>query len=227
MSGLFSCLKLSLACLAGGLFATVAVAGPLQFDVTLREADAMPEQDRVPVSFPYHNPHEMAVEIVEFRSTCGACLTAGPKQKVEPGGKSAVDAVFLVGAVGGELEKKLTVVMRDADGAFHEQELTVRVTVPEVVQVRPKKLEWELGGAGGEQVFDVKIPGDEPIHVTAARCTRPDFAVVVEEVENGRHYRVRVTPTKLDVPQLGLLKIETDCPIEKYKNHIVFVAVRE
>ncbi|QQL46223.1 DUF1573 domain-containing protein [Sulfuriroseicoccus oceanibius] len=227
MSGLFNRLLSRAAWLFGYALVTGALGGPLKFDVTLREADATPEQDRVPVSFPYHNPHDIAVEIVEFRSTCGACLTAGPKQKVDPGGKSAVDALFLVGAVGGKLEKKLTVVMRDANGAFHEQDLTVRVTVPEVVQVRPKKLEWALGGEGGEQVFDVKIPGDDPIHVTAARCTRPAFAVIVDEVEKGRHYRVRVTPSKLDVPQLGLLKIETDCPIEKYKNHIVFVAVRE
>lgn len=209
-----------------GLLVSV-VAGGLDFTVTLHEVAAAADQDQVEVQYPFTNATDGVLEIVEFRSGCRACLKAGPKQRVEPGAKSAIDAVFLVGAMGGTQEKSVTVVTKNDAGEFFEQALTIRVAIPTLVTVAPKKLEWSVGGELTAQSIDIKVTWKDAIGVTGATCTRPNFEVGIEELEPGRHYRMHVVPTSLDAPQLGLIRIETDCQIEKYKNHIVFVSVTE
>lgn len=200
-------------------------AGKLTFDTTSKTMSTEPGDETVSVVFPYVNASDGEVEIIRFDSNCSACLSAGPKRKLKPGEKGVIDAVFKVGSFTGSISKTLKVTMRDEQGQLHAEVLELNVLVPVLVQIEPNKIQWQLGGELETKSVDVRIPWKNPIHVTGVNCTRANFKISVETVEVGRHYRVHVTPTSLETPQMGLIKVSTDCEFAKFRDHMLFVSV--
>ncbi|WP_235203649.1 DUF1573 domain-containing protein [Sulfuriroseicoccus oceanibius] len=220
-------------CVIGRLFQVLLVllvagdvwAGALTFESAVVEIPVEPDKNEVSVRFLYENQTGGPVDVVEFRTGCGACLSVGPKRMVESGGKGHVDALFKVGSKSGAVEKSVTVVMADASGARSEQVLTLRAVVPELVVVSEKKLQWRVGEAGVTRSVEVTMDWESPIRVMAATSTRKNMEVRVVEVVAGQRYRIDVTPFELQGAQLGMIRIETDCPIEKYRKHVIFAQV--
>lgn len=201
------------------------LAGKLEFETTAKTMPSEPGDDTVSVNFPYVNTTDGDVEIVRFDSNCSACLSAGPKRKLKPGEAGVVEAVFKVGSYTGSIKKTLKVTMRDAKGQLHTETLQLTVLVPVLVQIGPNKIQWQAGGALETKTVDVKIPWENPIHVTGVQSTRSNFKISVETVDVGRHYRVHVTPTDLETAQMGLIKVSTDCEFKKFRDHMLFVSV--
>lgn len=201
------------------------LAGKLEFETKVKTMPSEPGDETVSVVFPYVNSTDGDVEIIQFDSNCSACLSAGPKRKLKPGEEGVVEAVFKVGSFTGSIKKTLKVTMRDEQGELHQEMLQLTVLVPVLVQIEPKKIQWTAGGPLETKTVDVKIPWKNPIQVTEVSCTRSNFEISLETVEEGRHYRVHVTPTSLDSPQMGLVKVSTDCEFKKFRDHMLFLSV--
>ena len=210
--------------LASGI-AVSSFGGTLTFDKTELSTPSNPGDETVSVEFPYTNASTGVVEIVRFDSNCSACLSAGPKRQLKPGEKGKVEAVFKVGAFTGSIKKTLKVTMRDEQGQLSTTNLILTVNVPVLVSVKPNKMVWQRNGTMETQTTEVKIPWKNPIRITGLTCSRPNFDLRMETVEEGRHYRLHVTPKSLEVAQMGLVKISTDCEFTKFKDHMVFLTV--
>ncbi len=201
------------------------LAGKLEFKTTAMTMPSEPGDETLTVNYPYVNTTKGDVEIVEFKSGCSACLSAGPKRKLKPGEEGVVEAVFKVGSFTGSIKKILKVIMRDDQGQLYEEVLELTVIVPVLVEISPNRLQWKMGGALETKTVDVKIPWKNPIKITDVSCTRSNFEISVETVEEGKHYRLHVTPTSLDLSQMGLVKVSTDCEFKKFRDHMFFLSV--
>ncbi len=199
--------------------------GQLAFEASTLEAKVDLGDETLEVNFPFTNEGSSPVTIVKIESTCG-CLTAtADVNEVAPGGKGTVTGVFSVGTRTGEHQKALTVKTL-SDGKEGSQELKVKVDVPEIFELTPELLTWEVGGALEKRSFVLKILHDKPIHVLEAKCSRAGFKTEIVEVEKGKEYRFEMTPSSLAIPLMGILRIETDCEFEKHRRKLAFVSVK-
>jgi hypothetical protein len=54
----------------------------------------------------------------------------------------------------------------------------------------------------------------------------PAFKHELKTVEEGKSYELIITPTVMSSPGMGIMRIETDCQIEKHKLQQAFAVVR-
>lgn len=228
-----ACFSLSalavLVCMAAaGLTVAVAAAEPdgLHFESDKVEVDAGPGDDTVEVKFAFRNDLDQPVEVVSILSNCGACLVAEATEgEIAPGASAEIRAVFRTGRFSGTVNQHLNAVFRSGGETFRRV-LGVAVTIPEVVVIEPPTIRWDISGELNEQHFTVRMALDEPIHLLQASVSREEFSLRIEEVEEGRLYRVHVTPTgEFPHPLLGLVSFETDCRYEKFRNAMGFLSV--
>ncbi|MEM9081619.1 MAG: hypothetical protein AAGC74_13105, partial [Verrucomicrobiota bacterium] len=133
--------------------------------------------------------------------------------------------LFNLGAATGENEKYLT-VRTDEKGA-EPYELVTRVLVPEIVTIDPKILSLGIGEEPEERIFEFKVKREEPIRVVDVSSSRREFALEWETIEEGRRYRIKLKPETTEKALLGVLRIETDCEIEKHRRYMAFFSVKQ
>ena len=184
-----------------------------------------PADDQMDADFPFTNKGASPVTIVSIISGCQCLEAEAPEGEIAPGAQGKVHSVFKVGAFNGMVEKQL-VVRWEEGGVAHDTVLTVAVVIPELIRIEPTTLVWDVGGAAQEQSYRVLMVWNEPIRLLTVDCSRPEFDFRAETVKDGREYLVRVKPTKLDQPLLGLFQFKTDCKFEKFRNPMGFVHVR-
>jgi hypothetical protein len=211
---------LSVILMAGG---TGQVWAGLKFEKTLAEHKAKAEDDAFKVLFPFVNEGDRAVTIVKIESSCG-CLKAESDKQVIPAGEAGViTGIFNLGAAPGANEKMLTIKTDEGGDPY---ELVTRIIVPEVVSIEPKILSWEIGAEAKAKEFLVTMKHEKPIRVLQVTCSRAEFGCEVETIEEGKQYRLTLTPETTAKPVLGVLRIETDCEIEKHRRQMAFFSVK-
>ncbi len=213
---------------AVGFISAAAASQPdsLHFESDKVEVDAGPGDDTVEVMFTFRNDREQPVEVISVLSNCGACLVAEATEgEIAPGASAEIRAVFRTGRFSGTANQHLNAVFRSGGETFRRV-LNVAVTIPEVVVIDPPTIRWDISGELNEQHFTVRMALDEPIHLLQASVSREEFSLRIEEVEEGRLYRVHVTPSgEFPHPLLGLVSFETDCRYEKFRNAMGFLSV--
>ena len=66
----------------------------------------------------------------------------------------------------------------------------------------------------------------EPIRVLEAVSSRSEISAEVEVFEEGRSYRINVTPTSTSSNLLGFVRLKTDCEIEAHARPLLYVTVQ-
>jgi hypothetical protein len=66
-----------------------------------------------------------------------------------------------------------------------------------------------------------------PIRVTGVSSSSPAFKPELKTLEEGKSYELVVTPTTIQTPGLGILRIETDSANAKHRFHQAFAVVRK
>ena len=59
-----------------------------------------------------------------------------------------------------------------------------------------------------------------------ASASREGFDCEIEELEEGRKYRIKLTPVSTEAPMMGIVRIETDCEIEKHRRQLAFFSIK-
>ncbi len=111
-------------------------------------------------------------------------------------------------------------------GVEKTQSLRVRVNVPPLSRILPQLLYWELGGSAETKEYLYEVLREQPIHIKKVSASREGFDCEVEEVEKGRKYRLKLTPRSTDAPVMGIVRIETDCEIEKHRRQLAYFTVK-
>ncbi len=210
-------------CIIALLFSLATCGAGLKFSNARVELKAKPADTEVIGEFEFKNTGKESVGVAKIESTCG-CLSATADQKVyEPGASGTVRGVFKLGKFTGVQEKALILVTSEEKPVRHR--LVVQVEIPDVFTIEPDVLEWKVQDKPETKSFLIKVPHVDPIRITKIAPSRQNFQYELKTVEEGREYEIKLTPESTETAMLGVLRIETDCPIPKHSRQMAFFSI--
>lgn len=180
---------------AGAIFLAAWSAGAaraqLQWAADVFEGEVRPLQKTLQVAFSFRNAGDAPINIRQIQTNCD-CLEARTDKTIYlPGEAGLVAARFVVGERTGPHERTITVVTDDSPTP---KKLTVRVEVPAPVVTAPRSLEWRIGAEPREQAAILEVAAGLTIRFTETYASNDTVAASLETIEEGRRYRVLVTP---------------------------------
>ncbi|MFC7338921.1 DUF1573 domain-containing protein [Haloferula chungangensis] len=205
------------------------LAGELTFETKLEEVEVPLDGRRVTADFKFENKSDEDVAIAKYNATC-SCMTVqvkGGKLSYAPGESGVIRGVFDMGNFSGTVDKAVQIWLDGDPEDAPSVTLTTRIHIPVLVDVEPKTLRWDVGGEMTSQTITVTMMHDEPIKVTSVSCQNPNFKIKQKTVEEGKKYELEVTPTDTSSQSIGLISIETDCPIKRHATQRAYTIVRK
>ena len=215
-----------------GIWLTLAActhAAGLEFAALLKEVEGAADATTIATDFNFTNKSDKPVTITKAEASC-PCLKAeisGGKLKYAPNESGVVRITFEMGNLAGIVEKVLPIYVGDDPPNKPSIQLTVRVRIPILIALEPKTVKWNLGGKADPQTIQIRMAEGKPIHVTGVKSSSPAFSCELKTVEEGRRYDLIVTPLETNTPEMGVLRIETDCGISKHRIQQAFAVVRK
>lgn len=214
--------KLSIPFLMLFMAAATWAEGALSFTRTEQTIIAKPDEESVTFTFPFKNSSDKPVRLESLKANC-ECTEAGfegNKKVLASGESSSVVATMKIGMFSGTDAKKLTVT---ADGK--EYELALRITVPEIVQLSTRQLDWEQGSPAIPKTITVTINPDSGVKLTEFSLAGQDFTYEPVTVKKGEKYKIIITPTSTSKPLCNTFWILTDSKIPRYSRYIGMLTV--
>ncbi|MBN8460129.1 MAG: DUF1573 domain-containing protein [Verrucomicrobia bacterium] len=208
------------------LLAGLLQAGDLKFEKELVELNLKPEATTADGDFEFTNASDHPVTISRVEKTC-SCLNAqvkGGKLIYQPGEKGVVRAAFEVGNIVGTVDKTIAIVLEKQEN--NPIVLTVRAHVPVLVELGQKTLKWTLNGNPDPQKVTIHMKYPKPIRILKAECNSEMFKTELKTIKEGADYELWITPADMKRTTIGLVRLETDCEIERHKIQQVFAVVR-
>lgn len=204
----------------------MVASGGLSFSERKIELSSKPSDEKVSFIFHFTNNGEQSVHIENVNLSC-ACLSAKTdKLSYAAGEKGRLEAVFTIGSFTGIQRKTLTLVSREGDAKENERTgLLAVLNIPDVITIAPELLSWSVGEEPKEKSYMLKVTHSKPVHIKEISCSREGFEFRVVEKEKGRLYEVYLKPEQTSKPMLGLLKIDTDCAIQKHRRKLAFFSI--
>lgn len=204
----------------------MVASGGLTFSERKVELSSKPSDEKVRFLFSFTNVGKQSVDIEDVNLSC-ACLSAKTdKLTYAPGEKGTLEAIFTIGSFTGIQRKTLTLVSRAKGDAENERiGLMAVLNIPDVMTITPELLQWSVGEEAKEKFYVLKVTHSNPVHIKEVSCSREGFEFRVVEKEKGRLYEVYLKPADTGKPMLGLLKIDTDCAIQKHRRKLAFFSI--
>ena len=199
-------------------------AGHLVFDPAIFDYEAEPGEKEVTATFSMKNTGPEVVTIMKLDTSCSCLKIESDKMKLRQGDVAELVAVFDIAKSTGPAEK-LVYVYTDAKGAS-ENRLVVRVEVPPVFSIEPEMMEWTVGDKLETKEIVFKVVRDEPVRILEAVSSRENMECELKTIEEGREYRLALTPKSTGDIMLGMVRILTDCELEQYQRPMAFFAVK-
>lgn len=201
------------------------LAGDLVFQEKVIAVLAKPDQELVVADFSFTAVGEGPAVIKRYDAPC-SCLEAqisdGGRLTWSTGESGEVRGLFKVGNFRGTVDKQISIIM--SNGNRHD--LTVRMTMPELVKVEPKTLKWEQGAEAEKQAFEITISEEHPLKILEIVATNEEkFPFELETIEEGKRYKLWVTPSETETRGFGLLRIATDSAFKKHQSYQAFAVV--
>jgi len=210
----------------------IGTAAPLAADALLFEPTrvivrATPADEVVKVEFPFTNQSDAPATVTSIRSDCHCLVANAPDGPIAAGAKGAISADFKISTLSGLVEKYLFVTYQSG-GKETRVALTAAVSIPKVLELDPPTLRWNLNNPMEEQSAEFRVLINEPVRLTEVLSSRPEFDLRIEEVEEGRRYRVHVKPKAgIDRPLLSILHLQTDCRYPAYQRLMGFLSIEQ
>lgn len=220
-------MKLPLICwLAGSMSLS---AGTLTFEEEVKEIKAGADARTVIADFKFKNDTDEDVIIDRYDAAC-TCIDAkikGGKLIYKPGDTGVIRAAFDMSNFSGTVDKSVMVWLKGDRETTPSITLTTRVTIPVLIEVEPKTLIWEMGGKPEAKTVTLTMKHSDPIRIKAISGADARFSQELKTIEEGKKYEVTVTPADTGNVGMGVIHIETDCAIQRYRSQRIFMVVRQ
>lgn len=156
------------------------------------------------VVFEFKNNGTKPVAVLAVQTNCD-CLTASADQNsYAPGATGLIKARFTIGDRAGLYERTITLVTDESPSPLH---LLVRLEVPDIANVAPRSVVWQLNDVAAEKILELtSTPGLE-IAFTDAQATNETFTACLETVEAGKHYRLHLKPRSTAQPASAAIRV--------------------
>lgn len=210
---------------SGGAEVTASEGGGLVFEPEVFRYDADPSEAQFTATFTIRNEGSHPVTITKLDSTC-SCLSVTSDQKVvSPNGEATVTAVFDISKLVGESQK--TIFVDTDDPVTPRKTLGVEVKIPPLIEMSPTIAEWRVGEDPTPKEIVFKVLREKPIRILEATSSRRQVSLETKTIEEGREYRLILTPESTDDILLGFVSIKTDCEIEQHQRQLAYYAVKD
>lgn len=221
---------LKLSALFGAAFGLCSViqAGTFTFEEKIVAVRVAPGTETIAIEFPFTNESDDTIEISNHATPC-ACLSASFKNDRKiyaPGDKGKLTAIFDLRNRYGLVEKSVVIWQKGDAPNKPSITLTAKITIPEVVSIAPRTLNWKVGAEPTPKIYTITVENDQPIRVTAIRSTNNLFASELKTIREGWEYELVVTPADTSKTSFGILKITTDSVQPRYRMMSAFAAIR-
>jgi Protein of unknown function (DUF1573) len=207
---------------------SLSQAGVLEFKELTKEEKAPVDATTVTSDFAFTNKTDKPVSIAKSDPGC-SCLkvqVSGGKLKYAPGESGIIQTIFDVGNATGTVEKAVAIWLDNDPPDKPSLHLRINIHIPVLVGLEPKTLSWDIGGKPEPQTIHIKMAEGNSINITGVNA-KDSFTCELKTIEKGAKYDLVVTPKTTDVPDLGIIRIETDSRIAKQKTQQAFAVVRK
>ena len=150
------------------------------------------------VEFTGKNTGSEPVEILQVISSCSCLAAEVSSRTVEPGKTVTVTGVFSLDDRTGFQRK--TIELRTEPPTTHRQVLTLRMNILQDVYLDQRHLYWSPDRPATSLRVRIKVLREQPLYLVGLESGDKRLRAQAFEVENGREYRVEVTPS--DVSEL-------------------------
>lgn len=209
--------------------ALLSHAAGLDFPKASQEINAPADVASVTADFEFSNKSDRPVQIIKSDPgcTCVAVEISNGKLRYEPGESGLIRAKFEMANFSGSVDKVIALWLDQDPAEAPSTILKLRVNIPVLIAVEPKTVKWDIGGKGEPKTIEIKIIEGQTIRVTDVKCSSSEFTSELKTVTEGKHYQLIVTPGNVNSPGIGVIRIETDCPLPKHKTQQAFAVVRK
>jgi hypothetical protein len=209
------------------LFAVVPAYAELKFENPTIEVEAGLDEKTVTRDFKFTNVGDKPVKITSADGGC-SCLTVqvgGGKFTYAPGDTGILRTTFEVGSFQGSVDKPIHVWLEGDREDSPSGTVTLRVNIPVIIGLEPKTVKWEVGDPAEPKSIDITMNYKQPIHIKSVSTSNDSFSVKLITVEEGKHYKVEVTPSATASAGLSIVRIETDVDVDKQRVQQGFASI--
>lgn len=201
----------------------------LDFSQTLKEIKAPADAKKVTADFEFTNLTTKTVKITKYDAACScmAVVVKGGKLEYAPGESGLLRVDFEMGNFAGTVDKAVALWLDDDPVNKPSITLTVRVHIPVLVSLEPKTVKWEVDGDASPQAIRIAMNHGEPIRIKDVSSSSKAFRFELKTLDEGKLYELIVTPSDIDTPGLGIIRVETDCAIDRHRVQQAFAVVRK
>lgn len=166
--------------------------------------------DGTEVAWRYVNRWDFPLLVEGFDESCACLRGCAESEAIEPGESGTIRAVFTAGGRRGLVRKSLHVRFVGHDGAV---ELVAEANIPAVVELSRRELVWRRGEPAEAQSVDLTAGTSAGFRITGlVGLSDKEFEVRQETIEEGRHYRLTITPASAAKVAVRPLQVRTDSP---------------
>jgi len=209
--------------------AQLMMAG-LTFDATSKVVNADADSDVVFAIFDFENKSKEEVVVADYHTPCTNCLSLEllpSTMSIAPGAKGKLRAKFKTGTFSGTAEKTITIWLKGDPKAKPSVVLKVKVVIPQLIKLTPRRLNWTIGEKPATKVLTVEVNHSKPIQLFEATCTQDVFKIEKKVIKPGFKYEFHVTPKSTEVFAYGLMRAGTDSKNPKFKRVQSYLIVKK
>jgi uncharacterized membrane protein YozB (DUF420 family) len=198
-------------------------AGDLVFRPHSQKVSADPGEKTLEVTFSVENTGSDAAGIATLESGCECLEVSIDVNPIPPRGKATITGIFDIEKLRGSAERKITVVPEGASRAIF---LTTEIEIEPIYEILESMTTWARGSKPETKIVTFRVVREKPVHVLSAESKRPEVTCELVEVERGRLYHLRLSPTSTEKSLLGIVRLETDCEVESYARPLAYYSIQ-
>ncbi len=178
----------------------------------------------VTARFGFTNVGPSPIAIIDIRPSCGCTTATLAKKEYAPGESGEIEAKLNFAGHVGHQEKWIYVTTNVAGS--EPVLLSLAVDIPPEVTIQPEFVMWRVGDPLEPKTMRVVIPDGIPINLVAVQADNPTMQVQLREVQAGKEWEVKVTPTSTREPVKAVITIRSDYPAGNPASYSAYARVQ-
>ena len=195
-------------CVGGSILLALTARAELKWEQTQIELHPGVADKEAVGHFKYQNTGDKPITFKSVHSSCGCTTAQTQKDQVPPGEKGEITATFKIGDRTGTQVKTVTVETDDA--AHPTTALTLKAVLPELLQIQPVLISWNIGEAPQPKTIKVKPSKDFPVKELKVNSPNSEFSTKVARDSASGEFKIDVSPKDTSHPAAVALNIQAE-----------------
>lgn len=204
-------------------FITSTIRAELTWETQRIEKFAAMGDETSKTSFRFTNTGTTDVTILSTATTCGCTTATLDKNTYRPGERGEIKTTFTLGNRVGNQEKTISVLTTDNPALATI--LTFSVRIPEIYQVEPRLVIWEVNEPPSAKTIRLSAASSQRVFVKSAKSDNSEFSLTVESENEGLNYVVHIAPKSSASSARALIQLELEAG-GKYLSVTAYAVIR-